>query len=108
MSASTSGPVRIVHRIVTTRIRWDERTQVYPQRRTAEGMSKREIIRCLKRYVAREFYRHVRPSVPLNCPPPLDETVSLHLAGPGPAGRVDALAAANTAEIVYTPTNSSD
>ncbi|MFF1569688.1 IS110 family transposase [Streptomyces sp. NPDC058293] len=63
-----------LYRIVMTRIRWDERTQTYLQRRTAEGMSKRAIIRCLKRYVAREFYRHIRPSVPLNCPPPLDET----------------------------------
>ncbi|MEU9979375.1 hypothetical protein [Streptomyces sp. NPDC051014] len=44
-----------------TRIRWDERTQKYLQRRTAEGMSKREIIRCPKRYVAREFYRHIQP-----------------------------------------------
>ncbi len=29
----------------------------YVSRRTAEGKSKREIIRCLKRYVAREVYR---------------------------------------------------
>ncbi|MFD7176518.1 IS110 family transposase, partial [Streptomyces sp. NPDC059929] len=43
------------------RIRWDERTQKYLERRTAEGMSKREIIRCLKRYVARELYRHIHP-----------------------------------------------
>lgn len=42
-----------------TRIRWDERTQKYLQRRTTEGMSKREIIRCLKRYVARELYRRL-------------------------------------------------
>ena len=33
------------------------RTQEYVARRTAEGKSKREIIRCLKRYVAREVYR---------------------------------------------------
>jgi transposase len=31
------------------------------QRRSAEGLSKPEIIRCLKRYVAREVYRHLRP-----------------------------------------------
>jgi hypothetical protein len=36
---------------------WDRRTQAYVARRTAEGKSKREIIRCLKRYVARELYR---------------------------------------------------
>lgn len=50
-----------LYRIVMTRIRWDERTQAYLQRRTTEGMSKREIIRCLKRYVARELYRHIQP-----------------------------------------------
>ena len=37
---------------------WDERTRGYVSRRTAEGKSKREIIvRCLKRFVAREIYR---------------------------------------------------
>jgi hypothetical protein len=38
-------------------MRRDPRTQEYVARRTAEGKSKREIIRCLKRYVARETYR---------------------------------------------------
>ncbi|PBC70324.1 transposase [Streptomyces sp. TLI_235] len=49
-----------LYRIVMTRIRWDERTQAYLHRRTAQGLSKREIIRCLKRYVARELYRHIQ------------------------------------------------
>jgi transposase len=31
-------------------------------RRTKEGLSKKEIIRCLKRYVAREVYPHLRPT----------------------------------------------
>ena len=35
----------------------DERTRRYAARRASEGKSKREIIRCLKRYVAREVYR---------------------------------------------------
>jgi hypothetical protein len=38
-------------------MRRDRRTQEYVARRIAEGKSKREIIRCLKRYVAREVYR---------------------------------------------------
>ena len=38
------------------RLTCDARTQAYAARRTAEGMSKREIIRCLKRYVAREVF----------------------------------------------------
>jgi transposase len=43
-------------RIVVTRMSTDERTRKYVARRTAEGRSKREIIRVLKRYVARELY----------------------------------------------------
>jgi hypothetical protein len=38
-------------------MRWHAPTIAYVQRRTAEGLSKREIIRCLKRYVAREVYK---------------------------------------------------
>jgi hypothetical protein len=38
-------------------MRRDLRTKEYVARRTQEGKSKREIIRCLKRYVAREVYR---------------------------------------------------
>ena len=37
-------------------MRRDARTKAYVQRRSAEGLSKREIMRCLKRYVAREVY----------------------------------------------------
>jgi transposase len=45
-----------LYRVVLCRLRWDPRTRDYMQRRTKEGMSKKEIIRCLKRYVARELY----------------------------------------------------
>ena len=44
-------------RIVMVRRRHDERTRAYIARRTAEGLSDREITRCLKRYVAREVHR---------------------------------------------------
>lgn len=43
-------------RIVMVRLTCDERTQTYVARRTAQGMAKRDIIRCLKRYVAREVF----------------------------------------------------
>ena len=46
-----------LHMVVVCRMRTDERTRVYVARRTLEGLSKREIMRCLKRYVAREIYR---------------------------------------------------
>lgn len=45
-----------LHMVVLSRIRIDERTQIYVKRRVAEGLSKREVIRCLKRYVAREIF----------------------------------------------------
>jgi len=48
---------RALYMICLARMRRDQRTQEYVSRRTAEGKSKREIIRCLKRYVAREVYR---------------------------------------------------
>ncbi len=54
---------RALHLICVVRMRVDERTQAYVARRTAEGKSKREIMRCLKRYVAREVYRLLAPSV---------------------------------------------
>jgi transposase len=47
-------------RIVFTRMSSDERTRKYVARRLAEGRSKPEIIRILKRYVAREVYKHLR------------------------------------------------
>jgi transposase len=42
--------------ITIVRMRHHEPTRAYFERRTAEGLSKREIIRCLKRYIVREIY----------------------------------------------------
>jgi transposase len=42
--------------VVLNRLRHDPRSRAYAERRTQEGLSKPEIIRCLKRYVAREIY----------------------------------------------------
>ncbi|NUK86082.1 hypothetical protein HRW19_17540 [Streptomyces lunaelactis] len=61
-----------LHRIVICRLRWNPRTRDYMARRTAEGMSKKEITGCLKRYVAREIHRvstalSSRPAVPEGC-----------------------------------------
>ena len=47
-------------RIVFTRLGSHPATRAYVERRTAEGKSKAEIIRCLKSYVAREIYPHLR------------------------------------------------
>ncbi|MEU9718085.1 transposase, partial [Streptomyces sp. NPDC047976] len=53
-----------LYRIVLSRLRWDDRTRSYLQRRLAEGKTRREVIRCLKRYVAREIYRFLVPANP--------------------------------------------
>jgi transposase len=51
-------------KIVLTRLVYDPRTKDYLERRMAEGRTKKEAIRCLKRYVAREVYNDlVRPKV---------------------------------------------
>jgi transposase len=46
-----------IHLIVINRLRWHAPTRDYLQRRTSEGKTKKEIIRCLKRAVVRELYR---------------------------------------------------
>jgi transposase len=48
--------------VVLNRLRYDPRSRAYAERRTQEGLSKPEIIRCLKRYVAREIYRVLVPA----------------------------------------------
>jgi transposase len=53
--------------IAVCRMSRDERTRAYVARRTAEGKSKKEIIRCLKRYIAREIYR-ILASLTLHTP----------------------------------------
>ncbi len=53
-----------LYRVVLCRMRWDPRTRAYVERRTKEGLSKKEIIRCLKRMIARELYYVLRPVTP--------------------------------------------
>jgi len=63
---------RALYVIAVCRMSRDERTQAYVAKRTAEGKSKKEIIRCLKRYIAREIYRVLRSlslhSLPISVP----------------------------------------
>jgi transposase len=44
---------------VITRLASEARTQAYMERRVKEGRTKHEVIRILKRYVAREVYRYL-------------------------------------------------
>ena len=54
---------RALYLLALGRMSWHLPTRTYVTRRTAEGLSKPEIIRCLKRYLARELYRIlVKPS----------------------------------------------
>ena len=48
------------------RLRIDERTIAYADRRRSEGKTRRETLRCLKRYIAREIYQLLTdpPAVP--------------------------------------------
>jgi transposase len=49
-----------LYRIALTRARTDQRTRDYLDRRTAQGRTRREAIRCLKRYIARETYHLIQ------------------------------------------------
>jgi transposase len=49
-----------LHMIAVVRLRYCERTRAYAARRLEEGRGKREVIRCLKRYIAREAYKALR------------------------------------------------
>lgn len=50
---------KAIHHVVLVRMRWDSRTMTYVARRRHEGKSTKEIMRCLKRYVARELYEQL-------------------------------------------------
>ena len=54
---------RAIHMIAVTRIRGCPETRAYVARRTAEGKTGLEIRRCIKRYIARELYRHLTRSM---------------------------------------------
>jgi transposase len=56
-----------LHMIAITRLGHDQRTRDYAERRTTEGLSKKDIIRCLKRYIAREVHKALTST---NTPPP--------------------------------------
>jgi transposase len=55
-------------RIALVRMRCHPPTRAYVQRRTKQGLSKPDIMRCLKRYIAREVY-HDLTNPPATTPP---------------------------------------
>ena len=58
-----------LHMIAVVRLRYCSRTRAYAERRTGQGRSKREILRCLKRYIAREVFQSLRADLAALCAP---------------------------------------
>jgi transposase len=58
-----------LYMIVLCRLAWHQPTKDYMARRTAEGKTKKEVIRCLKRYVARAAYRAIIADMAPNARP---------------------------------------
>ena len=51
---------KTLHLIAVNRLRLDPATKVYMERRRTEGLSKKDVLRCLKRFIAREVYNALR------------------------------------------------
>lgn len=61
---------RALHMIAVCRLRYCPKTRAYAERRTTEGKTKKEIIRCLKRYIAREVHASLRNDIRSLSPAP--------------------------------------
>jgi transposase len=66
---------RALYMLAISRLRWDPRTRAYVARRTRDGKTTPEIIRCLKRHLARETYRALVIAAP-TLPPAADRTLN--------------------------------
>ena len=78
---------RALHMIAVCRLRHCARTRAYAERRAAEGLNRREILRCLKRYIARETYHALRADLAELAPsrPAPTRAVTIN-CGSGPRG----------------------
>ncbi|MFE1472137.1 transposase [Nocardiopsis dassonvillei] len=56
---------RALHMIAVCRLRYDKRTIDYMRRRSAEGLSKKDVLRCLKRFIAREVFHDLKTDLGL-------------------------------------------
>jgi len=56
---------RALHMIAVCRLRYDDRTKIYMERRLAEGLSKKDVLRCLKRFIAREAFGDLKVDLDL-------------------------------------------
>jgi transposase len=58
---------KALHRVAVSRMAFDPQTTAYVEKRQAEGRTKREIRRCIKRYLARRIYRTLNATDPDPC-----------------------------------------
>jgi transposase len=80
---------RALHMIAVCRLRYCPRTRAYAQRRLSEGKTKPEIIRCLKRFIAREIFHTLNTDLAdltPQSPAPPTTAVTIN-CGAGPTGR---------------------
>lgn len=49
-----------LHLLAVARLRLDQNTRDYMERRGAEGLSKKDVLRCLKRFIAREMFNALK------------------------------------------------
>src|SRR4051812_18580058 len=61
---------RGLHRLALTKGRLDPETAAYLERKQAEGKSRREALRCLKRHLARRVWRLLQPTAAIGAPAP--------------------------------------
>lgn len=71
---------RALHTVAVSRLGCDPRTQAYLARRTGQGLNKKEILRCLKRYLARELFPLILDALDPTQPTPQDQPQSAPLA----------------------------
>jgi len=72
--------------IAVCRLRYCPRTRAYAQRRLTEGKTKPEILRCLKRFIARELFHTLSADLAPQRPTPPAIAVTI-TSGAGPTGR---------------------
>ncbi|MEV6234792.1 IS110 family transposase [Saccharopolyspora shandongensis] len=56
---------KALHQIILVRMRHDQHTRDYVHKRTQQGLSKKDIMRCLKRYLVRKIYRTITTDLAL-------------------------------------------
>ncbi len=87
---------RAIHIIALSRARTDPATRGYLDRKHAEGKTKREAIRCLKRHLARRIWHVLYATQTPTSPPPTPPPVPLRPASRTPISTITGVAPALT------------